>query len=276
MTILVTGARGKIARSLVHRLLEGGHDVRAAGRDPSAASLPPGVEVVAADLADPGTLGPALKGARKVFAYADRGGLDGFARAAAEAGAEHIVLLSAVGASASSADPIARMHSAAERAVAASGVPWTFLRAGGFASNTLQWAGTIRAAGVVRDPFPESRSAPVHEADVAAVALAVLTGTGRHGGTPVLTGPETLTRRRQAELIGEALGRRLGFEIQDLDEYRRDLARWGPPEVAEALVRHAADAVHAPLPPTGAVEEITGRPARTFAAWARDHRGDFA
>ncbi|WP_242890684.1 NAD(P)H-binding protein [Actinomadura litoris] len=276
MTILVTGARGKIARNLVRLLLDGGHDVRAAGRDPSAARLPPEVEVVAADLADPGTLGPALKGARTVFAYADRGGLDGFARRAADAGVEHIVLLSAAGASATSGDPIARMHGAAERAVAASGVPWTFLRAGGFASNTLQWAGTIRALGAVRDPFPESRSAPVHEADVAAVALAVLTGTGHRGGAPVLTGPETLTRRRQAELIGEALGRRLAFEVQDLAEHRRDLARWGPPEVVEALVRNSAEAVRAPLPPTGAVEEITGRPARTFAGWARDHRGDFA
>ncbi|EOD65589.1 hypothetical protein H480_25842, partial [Amycolatopsis vancoresmycina DSM 44592] len=32
MTILVTGARGNVARALVGQLLEGGHEVRAAGR----------------------------------------------------------------------------------------------------------------------------------------------------------------------------------------------------------------------------------------------------
>jgi uncharacterized protein YbjT (DUF2867 family) len=275
MTILVTGARGGVARSLVQQLLAAGLPVRAAGRDPAAARLPGGVEAVRADLAEPGTLGPALDGVRRVFLYAERQGLGGFTERARAAGAEHIVLLSAAGADAASADPIARLHGEAEEGVARSGIAWTFLRPGGFATNALQWAGTIRADGTVRDPFPESWTAPIHEADIAAVALRALTEPGHAGTAPVLTGPERLTRRRQAERIGEAIGRRITVERQDLDEHRRDLARWGPPEVAEALIRHAAAAVDAPPPVTGDVERITGRPARTFAAWARDHAADF-
>ncbi|KAB2362820.1 NAD(P)H-binding protein, partial [Actinomadura montaniterrae] len=246
-----------------------------AGRDPAAARLPGGVEAVRADLADPGTLGPALDGVRRVFLYAERQGLGGFTERARAAGVEHIVLLSAAGADAASADPIARLHGEAEEAVARSGIAWTFLRPGGFATNALQWAATIRADGTVRDPFPESWTAPIHEADIAAVALRALTEPGHAGTAPVLTGPELLTRRRQAERIGEAIGRRVTVERQDLDEHRRDLARWGPPEVAEALIRHAAAAVGARPPVTGDVERITGRPARTFAAWARDHAADF-
>ncbi|WP_433136485.1 NAD(P)H-binding protein [Actinomadura nitritigenes] len=275
MTILVTGARGAVARDLVRRLVAAGLPVRAAGRDPAAARLPGGVEAVRADLADPGTLGPALDGVARVFLYAERQGLDGFAARARAAGVEHVVLLSAAGADASSADPIARLHGEAEEAVARSGIAWTFLRAGGFATNALQWAGTIRAEGVVRDPFPESWTAPIHEADIAAVALRALTGPGHAGTAPVLTGPERLTRRRQAERIGEAIGRTVAVERQDLDEHRRDLARWGPPEVAEALIRHSVAAIDAPPPVTGDVERITGRPARTFAEWARDHAADF-
>ncbi|MFL6055761.1 MAG: hypothetical protein ACJ72W_23100 [Actinoallomurus sp.] len=30
-----------------------------------------------------------------------------------------------------------------------------------------------------------------------------------------------------------------------------------------------------PVELTGTVGELTGRPARTFATWARDHAGDF-
>jgi uncharacterized protein YbjT (DUF2867 family) len=152
------------------------------------------------------------------------------------------VLLSVGGADASSADPIARLHGEAEESV--------------------------------RDPFPESWTAPIHEADIAAVALRALTEPGHAGTAPVLTGPERLTRR-QAERIGEAIGRTVAVERQDLDGHRRDLARWGPPEVAEALIRHSVAAIDAPPPVTGDVERITGRPARTFAEWARDHAADF-
>ncbi|MER6815803.1 hypothetical protein ABT299_41595 [Spirillospora sp. NPDC000708] len=152
------------------------------------------------------------------------------------------MVVSAAGADASSAAPIARLHGEAEEAVARSGIAWT---------------------------------APIHEADIAAVALRALTEPGHAGTAPVLTGPERLTRRRQAERIGEAIGRTVAVERQDLDEHRRDLARWGPPEVAEALIRHSVAAIDAPPPVTRDVERITGRPARTFAEWARDHAADF-
>jgi uncharacterized protein YbjT (DUF2867 family) len=122
MTILVTGARGNVARSLVQQLIGAGLPVRAAGRDPAAARLPGGVEAVRADLADPAALGPALDGVARVFLYAERQGLGGFTERARTAGVEHIVLLSAAGADAASADPIARLHGEAEEAVARSGI----------------------------------------------------------------------------------------------------------------------------------------------------------
>ncbi|MFD0689316.1 NAD(P)H-binding protein [Actinomadura fibrosa] len=280
MTILITGARGTIARSLIRQLVAAGHEVRAATRSPAPlaglAHLPSGVDVTRVDFSAPATFASVLDGVRAVFLYAERDGLGEFLRHARTAGVEHAVLLSAASADASSADPLASMHGKAEEEVAASDLAWTFLRPGGFATNTLQWAGTIRSHGTVRDPFPDARSAPVHEADIASVALHALTGPGHRGAVHLLTGPEVLTRRRQAELIGEVVGRTVAFEIQDLDEHRRDLARWGPPEIAEALVRNAAEAVHAPVPVSPAVEQITGHPARTFATWATDHAADFA
>jgi uncharacterized protein YbjT (DUF2867 family) len=58
--ILVTGATGNVGRRVVERLVAAGHGVRAVTRDPGRATLPAGVETVAADLADPETLRPHL------------------------------------------------------------------------------------------------------------------------------------------------------------------------------------------------------------------------
>jgi uncharacterized protein YbjT (DUF2867 family) len=274
MTILVTGARGAVARSLVAQLLDAGHKVRAAGRDPQAVRLPAEVDVVAADLARPDTLEPALAGVRAMFLYAEPSGLHGVLTRARSAGVRHVVLLSAAGADPASEDAITRTHGEAEQAVAAEGIAWTFLRPGGFATNRLLWADTIRAEGVAYEPFPESHSALIHEADIAAVALCALTGPGHHGVAYTLTGPRSLTARHQAELIGEAIGATVRVEQQNLDDYRRTLSRW-PTEIVEARIRRLAALVDHPAPVTGTVREVTGRPARPFETWASDHAPDF-
>ncbi|MEV1170360.1 hypothetical protein [Nonomuraea sp. NPDC049784] len=154
----------------------------------------------------------------------------------------------------------------AEAVVAGSGIAWTYLRPVTFATNTLQWAAPVRAEGVVRDPFPDAHSAPVHEADIAARAL---TEPVHKGAVYVLTGPEPGTRERQAELIGEAIGRPVRFVVQDRAEHREAL------DVAESVIRHPRDAVDRPAPATDTAEKVTGGPARTYGRWARDHVAEF-
>ncbi|AJC60063.1 NAD(P)H azoreductase [Streptomyces sp. 769] len=56
VTILVTGGRGHVARSVVDGLLATGARVRVASRSPERVVVPAGVETVRADLADPRTL----------------------------------------------------------------------------------------------------------------------------------------------------------------------------------------------------------------------------
>ena len=274
MTILITGARGRVSQSLVRQLLAAGQKVRAAGRAPDVVHLPADVEVMRADLAEPDSLGPALAGVTKVFLYAEPGGLSGFIAAARAAGIERIVLLSARGADLAADDAIMRAHGKAEAAVEDSGIAWTFLRPGGFATNRLWWAGSIRERGLVRDPFPDSHSALIHEADIAAVAVRALTEPGHESARYTLTGPESLTGRDQVGLISRAIGRPLRIETEDLDEYRRSLSRW-PDQIVEARIRRLARLNEHHDPTTDAVRELTGRPARTFAEWAADHASDF-
>jgi uncharacterized protein YbjT (DUF2867 family) len=267
MTALITGARGSIARNVIAQLLASGEPVRAASREPAATDLPDGVAPVRWDLADPGTLAPALDDVDKVFLYAASDGIDAFITAAKAAGVERVVLLS----SAAAADPggdrneIGRRHLDAERPLEASGLAWTFVRPAMFATNALWWAESIREAGVVRIPYPDALVNPIHERDIAEVAVAALTEDGHAGRAHLVDGPRHLTQRRQVELIGEAVGREIAVE----ELPRAAAARFMPEPLLDMLA--AGRALR--YGPTS--EAVTGRPARTFEQWAADHAADF-
>lgn len=73
--------------------------------------------------------------------------------------------------------PIGRAHAIVEQPITESTLEWTFLRPGGFATNTLEWAPQIRAGNVVRGAYGAASVALLHEADIAAVAVRAPTGT---------------------------------------------------------------------------------------------------
>jgi uncharacterized protein YbjT (DUF2867 family) len=122
---------------------------------------------------------------------------------------------------------------------------------------------------------PGARRALVHEADLGTVGALALTGEGHDGKAYHLTGPEQLTQAEQLAAIGAALGRTLRFEELDADRAAAELFPTMPPAVAAGIIAsHEAMATH-PEPLTDTVERLLGRPALTFARWARDHVQDF-
>jgi uncharacterized protein YbjT (DUF2867 family) len=163
-----------------------------------------------------------------------------------------------------------------EELVRRSGADWTFLRAGGFATNTLGWAADIIATGEIRWVYGEAGRSLVHERDLAAVAARALTDRRHVAAAYVLTGPEVVTQIEQARLIGEAIGRPVRWVELPVEEARRQLlAEWGDPAVVDASLAYWAGLVASPEPVTRTVEEITGAPARSFRQWAVDHADDF-
>ncbi|UFR05085.1 NAD(P)H-binding protein [Streptomyces sp. Go40/10] len=271
--IVVTGATGNVGRALVDRLLAAGQPVRALTRDPERAALPARAEVVRFRPDAPAAL---FTGATRLFLYAlpDAAPLLAAAR---EQGVRHVVLLSSaiVREGADETHPIHVMHATAERQIRESGLAWTFLRPGAFATNALQYAPQIRAGDTVRGVFADGLSAPVHEDDIAAVAERVLLDGGHEGAVHRLTGPGALSNADQVAAIGEALGRRLTFEETDPAEAGPELFPHVPPQMLERLLQSFAETVGVPPEITDTVERLTGTPARTFAQWARDHAGDF-
>jgi uncharacterized protein YbjT (DUF2867 family) len=287
VTVLVAGARGRIAAAVISQLLEAGVPVRAASTDPDALRLPDAIEVHRATVRQPESLGGALRGVRKVFLYADPDGVDGFVAAARQAGVEHVVLLSSLTATRADADqaadrltleadPIAWRHVVVERALADSGIPWTFVRPGMFATNTLRWAPTIRADHEVRLTRPAAQAAPMHEQDVAAVAVTALLEPGHERARYALTGPESLSQRRQVQLIGAAIGQSVRLvEIGD-EEAREQIARSFGPAIADRLVANLIATDGVPVPILDTMSQVLGRPARKFAEWAADHAAEFS
>jgi uncharacterized protein YbjT (DUF2867 family) len=278
MVTVVFGARGNVGRHVAAGLLAAGEQVRATSRDLGTASFPPQMQVVTADLERPETLPAALEGADKVFLYAKPEGVQGFVAAATSAGVRHVVLLSsgAVVSSGAEHSPIARLHRAVELAIEQSGLAWTFIRPGMFATNTLWWwANSIRTEGVVRAPYPDAQTAPLHEKDMAALAVAALTEPGHEQRAYTVYGPESLTLQQQVEHIGNAIDRDIIFEVISVEQARVELGKTMPPIGVEAILRLWTAGNGTPAPVSAIVEEITGRPGLTFAQWAEDHADQF-
>lgn len=278
MTVLVLGATGKVGRHVVTGLLEEGVNVRALVRPPAGATLPAGVEVVEGDLALPQTVATAARGTTSAFLLwpgFDPTGAEQVVAALA-ASVDHVVHLSSARLQGDDAGATAGVWSEGERLVEASGAAATFVRAGGFAANTLSWADAIRAGDTLRVAFPTAARSVVHERDIAAVAVRALVDPRHRGAAYAVTGPEVLSQADQVATIGEVLGRDLHVEEKPAEEARQEFASFMGPEGGDRAIAHWAGLVDSPERATHDVQLVTGRPARTYASWVRDHRDAFA
>jgi uncharacterized protein YbjT (DUF2867 family) len=190
--LLVTGGTGNIGSRLVPLLREAGRDIRILSRHPRAAEL--GVQHVVGDTVAGHGLAEALDDVDVVVHLA--GGAKGddvaarnLANAARQAGVQHLVLISVVGADRM---PIGyfRAKAAAEQVVAESGVPWTVLRAAQLHEFVLPIAKGMARMPLL--PVPGGlRFEPVDRNEVAA-RLAELALGAPAGRVADLAGPEVL------------------------------------------------------------------------------------
>ncbi|GAA3198417.1 NAD(P)H-binding protein [Dactylosporangium siamense] len=271
---------------MVERLVRAGAIVRVVSRRPGAA-LPGGVEVVRGDLAEPETLRPALRQVDRMYLFPAPATASDVVRLAERAGVRRIVTLSS-GAVTTGHDT--DFHLPVEQAVQASGLEWTHVRPGEFMLNNLWlWGPSIRAERVVREPFPDRAGRPVHERDIADVAAVALLEDGHQGKAYTLNGPELLSRRDQVRTIADAVGQDIRLEVvtpteaRDLylaqggfaaasAEFLSGLQAYSGPAAGSGPATDSA-AVHRSEP--GTLHDVIGAPARTFAAWAREHGPDF-
>ncbi|MGZ0043121.1 hypothetical protein [Paenibacillus ottowii] len=156
---------------------------------------------------------------------------------------------------------------------------WTLLKPVEFMKNVLYsgWTESIQKDGIIRTAFPESLSARIHEADIADVAVKALTEEDHNGKTYHLTGPEALSARSMVKQISEVIDRSIelhelteeqvkaewkskGYDDEFIDYYIIEMGKNPPQEIYTVL-------------PT--IEQVTGRPARTFVQWVNENRQYF-
>ncbi|MFE3116237.1 SDR family oxidoreductase [Streptomyces niveus] len=277
--IVVTGATGNIGRPLTQALAEAGEEVTAVSRH--TAAVPDGVRHVVADLAEPAGLRPALDGAKALFLLLS-GDLHAAGAApadiigeAASAGVRRVVLLSTLGVVTRPFGETRIAMRALEDTLRESGLEWAILRPGGFASNALWWAESVRARQVVAAPFGDIGVPVVDPADIAAVAAACLLEDRHTGAAYELTGPEVITPRGQTEAIAAALGTPVRFHQLTREEAKAAMSRSMPAELADDTL----DILGSPSPAESRVspdvERILGRAPRPFADWAARHAAAF-
>jgi uncharacterized protein YbjT (DUF2867 family) len=280
--VLVIGSTGTVGRHVLNQLSVTGAQVRVLMRNPEPVGLPPHVEAVLGDLTLPETLDACLQGIDAVF-------LVWSAPPAAVAPAlerimkhaQRIVFLSSPHKTAhpffqqSQPNPVAALHAEIERLIETSGLQWTFLRPGMFAANARRWwAPQIRAGDIVRWPYPSALTAPIHERDIAAVAVRALRENGHAGAEYVLTGPQSLSQFEQVSTIGRVIDRSLRMEEISPEEARRELLMLMPLFVVNMLLDAWSAAMGQPALVTSTVADITGTPARTFLEWAADNAAE--
>ena len=267
--VLVIGATGNIGREVVAQLVAGGVPVRGLARNPDTARLPPGVDLRRADLAAPESLDSCLDGIDAVFLVwtAPITAVDAaIARIAKRA--HRVVFLTAPLKTPhpffQQPNPGRALAETVERTIEASGLDWTFLRAGMFALDARHfWGPQIRAGDIVRWPYLDAPTAPTDERDIAAVGVRALLEDGHAAEEYVITGPESLTQREQIAIIGDVLGRDLQIEERPPDQWSPGM----PPMLVKTLLDAWAAARGRPAWVTSTVQEVTGRPARPFRDW---------
>ncbi|MCM2412658.1 NAD(P)H-binding protein [Streptomyces sp. RKAG290] len=271
---LVIGATGTTGSRVAARLVAGGRSVRAAGR---RATPVPGTDPVRFDWDDPASFAGALEGADRVYLIPPLGSPDPaavmlpFLRLARTAGVRRAVLLS------SSAIPaggpaVGQVHQVLPELFA----EWAVLRPSWFMQNFTgdhAHARTLAADGTIRTAAGEGRVGFVDADDIAAVAVHALTEPQAPNTDLVITGPQALSYDDIAATLTQVTGRVVTHHRLAYEQMRDRLAADMPVEFAALLAgMDRAIAEGAEDRTTDTVHRLTGRPPRTFRAFAEQEQ----
>lgn len=278
MTILVTGATGNVGRHVIQQLTQRGAKVRALVRNPGAANLPEGVEVVQGDLLDVDTLRSAFQGISTFFLL-NAVVADEFTQAlitlnvAREAGVKRVVYLSVIHSDRYVNVPHFAGKFGVERMIEQMGFNATILRPAYFIDNDLTIKDVVLGHGVYPMPIGSRGLAMIDARDIGEIAaIELLSRDQAADGSALirinLVGPDTLTGADVANIWSDALGRTIAYGGDDTAGFEQNLRRFMPAWMAydmrQMAERFLTDGM---LPQTGDVERLSqllGRPLRSY------------
>jgi len=236
MTIVVTGAAGKTGLAVVAALVRAGAAVRALVHRPSQTDLLMRLGAAEARVCDLGNADDLRLGfaqARAVYHICPNVSPDevqigaNVIAAAKQAGVAQVVYHSVLHPQ-TQAMPHHWHKLRVEEALFASGLDVTILQPTAYMQNLLANWERIKQEGILRNPYPiETRLSLVDLADVAEVAVQVLTEPGHVGATYELAGTIALSQTQVAEVLSEVFGRPVQAEAEPIASWAARMAGLG-------------------------------------------------
>jgi NADH dehydrogenase len=227
MNVLVAGGTGFIGQYLCERLLERGQEVTVLARSPDESVLPDGVDTVRGDVTAYDSIVDAFegrdvvynlvalsplfepKGGNEMHERVHLGGTENCVRASTEAGVDHFVQLSALGADPAGDTHYIRSKGRAENVVTESALDWTIFRPSVVFGDGGQFLSfTKKLTPPVVAPLPgggSTRFQPIYVEDMASILAETIEDDQHLNETYEIGGPEQLTLAELAKLVRESV-----------------------------------------------------------------------
>ena len=297
---MVTGASGTVGSEVVKQLtspslLSSDSRIRAAIRSKNKADKLRDenkiVEIVNMDYDKQETIVDALNGVDKLFLLAlPTPNMTEIAssliKEAKKNDVKHIVKLSVIDADAEPGIMITRLHRQEEKIIEESGIPYTFLRAGAFMQNFINFFGqTIKTQNAIYIPAGDGKVSFVDVRDIAAIATEIL--SAKNNGTKSkqqyenkkydITGNEAVSYSQSAEILSNILGRRISYVNVSEEDARKAMKNTGMEDwLVDALLEiyNIIRSGYASQT-TAIIEQITRRKPISFEQFVRDYASFF-
>ena len=281
--ILLTGITGNIGGATARALLAKGVRFRAMVRDLAKASAwaDQGVELVQGDFENPESIHRALQGVDRALLVLPNGEVQerlelSFIRTAKAAGLPWIIKLSSPEAVRGTTSPIPLAHIAAEDAIMASGMKWTFVRPSFYMQNFRGSVKTAKATGKLSMPMGHGTVAVTDNNDAGLFIAHVLTDADaqrHHGQCYDITGPDpVMTFHDIAKIIGEVIGQPVVYDDCDPKAFQEAIRpfhrnQWH----SDAVARLFAEIANGRTPghKTDTYQKIMGQPGRSLREYLK-------
>jgi NAD(P)H dehydrogenase (quinone) len=244
MSIVVTGATGHLGRHVVEQLLEKvpAEGITAVVRDKAKASdlAERGVKLAVADYSAPETFDGLFAAGDKVLLISgsevdkDRPAQHQVVIDAAKAAG--VALLAYTSAPGALSAALADDHRATEKALLASGLPYSLLRNGWYHENYTENLAPVLEHNAVVAAAGEGLVSSAARADYAAAAVAVLTGEGHENTTYELGGDEAWSFAEYAAELSRQTGKEIGYSPVPAETLIGILTGAGLPEPFAAIL----------------------------------------
>lgn len=283
--LLITGATGSVGTQLIKILANSEVSFRALVRNNDQASLMqnlPQAEVAIGDLSDADSLNRALQGIEKAFLLTNSSEQSeqlqlNFVNAAHKAGVKHIIKLSQLAANEASPVRFLRYHAVVENKIKELGIDYTFLRANLFMQGLIAFQHFIKYDGKFYGSLGNAAVSAVDVRDIAAVGAKALTEPGHENKTYNITGPESITHNKMAEILSNVLEKEITYINLSPEQMQGALAAAGFPawQIGGLMEDYAHYARGEAAEVFSTVANITGRQATSFEQFARDYKEYF-